>query len=100
MSQTSRPVRLAAVALPFAFTQHARSESAEDFFKGKQMSLIVGYNPGGSYDVYSRLAAQLLPKYIPGNPTIAVKHMPGVGSVKAANYLFAARRPRTGSPSA
>ena len=52
------------------------------------MSLIVGYNPGGSYDVYSRLAAQLLPKYLPGNPTIAVKHMPGVGSVKAANYLF------------
>ena len=52
------------------------------------MSLIVGYNPGGSYDVYSRLAAQLLPKYLPGNPIIAVKHMPGVGSVKAANYLF------------
>jgi tripartite-type tricarboxylate transporter receptor subunit TctC len=38
--------------------------------------------------VYSRLAAQLLPKYLPGNPVIAVKHMPGVGSVKAANYLF------------
>ena len=52
------------------------------------MSLIVGYNPGGSYDVYSRLAAQLLPKYLPGNPTIAVKNMPGVASVKAANYLF------------
>ncbi len=70
------------------FTPHARGQSAEEFFKGKPMSLIVGYNPGGSYDVYSRLAAQLLPKYLPGNPTIAVKHMPGVGSVKAANYLF------------
>jgi len=67
----------------------ARSESAEEFFKGKQIALIIGYNPGGSYDVYSRLAAQLLPKYIPGNPIIAVKHMPGVGSVKAANFLFA-----------
>jgi tripartite-type tricarboxylate transporter receptor subunit TctC len=65
----------------------AQAESAEEFFKGKQMSLIVGYNPGGSYDVYSRLAAQMLPRYIPGSPTIAVKHMPGVGSVKAANYL-------------
>lgn len=67
----------------------ARAESAEDFFKGKQMSLIVGYNPGGSYDVYSRFAATMLPKYLPGHPTIAVKHMPGVGSVKAANYLYA-----------
>jgi tripartite-type tricarboxylate transporter receptor subunit TctC len=71
-----------------ALTQHARAESAEDFFKGKSMSLIVGYNPGGSYDVYSRLAAQILPKYLPGNPVIAVKNMPGVASVKAANYLF------------
>jgi len=82
--------KLAVVALAaVAFAQHARGESAGDFFKGKQMSLIVGYNPGGSYDVYSRLAASILPKYLPGNPTIAVKHMPGVGSVKAANYLFA-----------
>jgi tripartite-type tricarboxylate transporter receptor subunit TctC len=77
-------VTLAAVA----FAHQAHGQSAEDFFKGKPMSLIVGYNPGGSYDVYSRLAAQFLPKYLPGSPTIAVKHMPGVGSVKAANYLF------------
>src|SRR5512134_546551 len=89
MSRSSLTFKFAVVALAaIAFTQHARSESAEDFFKGKQLSLIVGYNPGGSYDVYSRLAAQFLPKYLPGNPTIAVKHMPGVGSVKAANYLF------------
>jgi len=71
-----------------ALIGHARAESAEDFFKGKQMTLIVGYNPGGSYDVYSRLAAQFLPRYIPGNPTIAVRHMPGAGSLKAANHLF------------
>ena len=79
---------VAAVLAAVAIVPQARGESAEDFFKGKQMTLIVGYNPGGSYDVYSRLAAQMLPKYLPGNPTIAVKHMPGVGSVKAANYLF------------
>jgi tripartite-type tricarboxylate transporter receptor subunit TctC len=89
MSRLSLICRLSAVALAaIAFAHDARSESAEDFFKGKSMTLIVGYNPGGSYDVYSRLAASVLPKYLPGNPTIAVKHMPGVGSVKAANYLF------------
>jgi len=89
MSSVSLICRLSVIVLAaVAFTQHARGESAEEFFKGKTMSLVVGYNPGGSYDVYSRLAAQLLPKYIPGNPVIAVKHMPGVGSVKAANFLF------------
>lgn len=89
MSRLSTILKCATVALAaVSFTQYARGESAEDFFKGKTMTLIVGYNPGGSYDVYSRLAAQFLPKYLPGNPIIAVKHMPGVGSVKAANYLF------------
>src|SRR5258705_10063626 len=89
MSKVSLSCKLAVVTLAaVVFAQHARGESAEDFFKGKQMSLIVGYNPGGSYDVYSRLAASLLPKYLPGHPVIAVKHMPGVASVKAANYLF------------
>ena len=66
----------------------AHGETAEEFFRNKQISLIIGYNPGGTYDLYSRLAASLLPRYIPGNPTIVPKNMPGVGSVKAANYLF------------
>jgi tripartite-type tricarboxylate transporter receptor subunit TctC len=66
----------------------AHCETAEEFFRNKQISLIIGYNPGGTYDLYSRLAATLLPRYIPGNPTIVPKNMPGVGSVKAANYLF------------
>lgn len=71
-----------------ALTMPVRSETAEDFFKGKQINLIIGYNPGGPYDVYSRLAATLLPKYIPGNPRIVPQNMPGVGSAKAANYLY------------
>jgi tripartite-type tricarboxylate transporter receptor subunit TctC len=80
---------LSALALAsIALADKARAESAEEFFKGKQMALIVGYNPGGSYDVYSRLAAIILSRYIPGNPTIVVRHMPGVGSVKAANFLY------------
>jgi len=71
------------------------AETAEEFFKGKQISLIVGYNPGGTYDLYSRLAANVLPRYIPGNPTIVVRNMPGVASVKAANYL-AGQAPKDG----
>ena len=78
---------LAAIAV-VAVAAPVRSETAEDFFKGKQINLIIGYNPGGPYDIYSRLAAALLPKYIPGNPRIVPQNMPGVGSAKAANYLY------------
>src|SRR5262245_17814151 len=81
----------ALVAAPLA----AHCETAEEFFKGKQISLIVGYNPGGTYDLYSRLAASVLPRYIPGNPTIIPKNMPGVASVKAANFL-ASQAPKDG----
>jgi tripartite-type tricarboxylate transporter receptor subunit TctC len=71
-----------------AFAAPVKSETAEEFFRGKQINLTIGYNPGGPYDVYSRLAATLLPKYIPGNPRIVPQNMPGVGSAKAANYLY------------
>ena len=53
----------------------AASETAEEFFRGKQIQLVIGYNPGGPYDIYSRLAATLLPKYIPGNPRIVPQNM-------------------------
>ncbi len=78
---------LAAFAV-VAATAPVKSESAEDFFRGKQINVIIGYNPGGPYDVYTRLAATLLPKYIPGNPRIVPQNMPGVGSAKAANFLY------------
>ena len=79
---------LAAVSLPATIATFAHAETADDFFKGKQINLIIGYNPGGTYDIYARLAASLLPKYIPGNPRIIPQNMPGVGSAKAGDYLF------------
>jgi tripartite-type tricarboxylate transporter receptor subunit TctC len=72
----------------FSLAMPAHGESAEEFFKDKQINLVIGYNPGGSYDIYARLAATLLPKYIPGNPKIVPQNMPGVGSAKAGDYLF------------
>jgi tripartite-type tricarboxylate transporter receptor subunit TctC len=76
------------LAILACYSAPAVAETAEEFFKGKQIQLIIGYNPGGPYDVYSRIAATLLQKYIPGNPRIVPQNMPGVGSAKAANYLF------------
>ena len=67
----------------------ARADGPADFYKGKQLTLIVGYGPGGGYDIYARTVAQFLGKYIPGNPTVVVQNMPGAGSLRAANYIYA-----------
>jgi tripartite-type tricarboxylate transporter receptor subunit TctC len=83
------------LAAAVVITAPARSETAEEFFRGKQIQLVIGYNPGGPYDVYSRLAATLLPKYVPGSPRIVPQNMPGVGSAKAANFLYS-QAPRDG----
>jgi tripartite-type tricarboxylate transporter receptor subunit TctC len=73
--------------LGFAPEPMAQS-SAEKFYKGRNLDLIVGYDPGGGYDVYTRLLGRHIGRYVPGNPGIVVKNMPGAGSLKAANYLY------------
>jgi tripartite-type tricarboxylate transporter receptor subunit TctC len=49
---------------------------------------VIGYAPGGGYDLYARTLARHMARRIPGNPTIVVQNMPGAGSIKAANYLY------------
>jgi tripartite-type tricarboxylate transporter receptor subunit TctC len=67
----------------------ARAQSAvEEFYKGRQINLIVGYGPGGGYDITARLLARHLGDFIPGHPTIVVQNMAGAGSMRAANYLY------------
>src|SRR5258708_37414024 len=65
----------------------AHADDVADFYRGKQINLVVGYGPGGGYDVYARLIARHLGKYLPGNPTIVVQNMPGAGSLRSVNYL-------------
>ena len=66
----------------------ARADAAADFYRGKVISLIVGYGPGGGYDLFARMMARYLGKYIPGNPSIVVQSMPGAGSLRATNFLY------------
>jgi tripartite-type tricarboxylate transporter receptor subunit TctC len=61
---------------------------AEDFYKGKTITLITSTGVGGTYDVVARLVARYMPHYIPGNPTIIVQNMPGGGNVLATNYMY------------
>ena len=63
-------------------------DAAADFYRSRQVNLIVGYGPGGGYDIVARLVARHLARYVPGNPSIVVQNMPGAGSMRAVNYLY------------
>ena len=66
---------------------------AQDFYKGKTVRFIVGYSPGGSFDLYSRVIARHFSKHLPGNPTTVVENMTGAGGIIAANHLYNIAKP-------
>jgi tripartite-type tricarboxylate transporter receptor subunit TctC len=78
-------VLLAFAPLPSAVRA---ADPVADFYRGKQLRMIVGYGVGGGYDLYGRLVAEFLGKHIPGNPNIVVENMPGAGGFKAAEYIY------------
>ena len=80
-------VALATIALAL-LSQPARPPGVEDFYKGRTVSIIIGYSVGGGYDTYGRLLARYLGEHIPGRPTVVPQNMPGAGSIKAANYIY------------
>ena len=73
----------------------AVAQDISDVYKDKTVTIIVGYGAGGTYGRTSLLLAAHLSKFIPGNPTIVVQHMPGAGGLKATNY-FANVAPKNG----
>jgi tripartite-type tricarboxylate transporter receptor subunit TctC len=62
-------------------------QAVADFFRGKKIDLVIGYSPGGTYDLYARLVARHLGRHIPGNPLIVPRNMPGAGSRTAVTYV-------------
>lgn len=80
---------LAAAVLAFAASPaKAQSDPVAEFYKGKQLRIVIGYTPGGGYDIYGRITAEFLGRFIPGNPTIVPQNMPGAGSLVAARYIY------------
>lgn len=77
------------IGLWFPATVHAQA----DFFKGKQIKIVVGFSAGGIIDLWARLFTVYLGKYIPGNPTLVVQNLPGGGSMIAANQLYNVAKP-------
>lgn len=66
-------------------TAHAQEDT---FFKGKEISIDIGFGPGGGYDTYGRLMSRHFGKFIPGNPTVVARNVPGAGGVKLAAEIY------------
>jgi tripartite-type tricarboxylate transporter receptor subunit TctC len=71
-----------------AASASAHAQDAAHFYAGKNITFIVGYGAGASYDSGARLIARQLGKYIPGKPNVVIQNMPGAGSMVAANQLY------------
>ncbi len=67
---------------------NAHAATATSFYRGKTVEVIVGFSPGGGYDLYARVLARHIGRHLPGSPAVNVQNMPGAGSLKAANYLY------------
>jgi len=78
---------LATLCLVMSAASAARSQTVQDFYKGKQIRLISGHPVGGDYDIGARLLAKYLPKHIPGQPVVFVQNMPQAASIVAANFM-------------
>lgn len=65
-----------------------QADEVAEFYRGKVVTLIVGYSAGGGYDIYARAVARHMGDHIPGNPKVLVQNMPGAGSIASANYLY------------
>ena len=75
-------VAMTAAALAICgLSRNASAQSVEDFYKGKTVTVMIGYGPGGTDDVWARLIAKHIGEHIPGKPTVAATNVPGAGSL-------------------
>jgi tripartite-type tricarboxylate transporter receptor subunit TctC len=82
-------VRVAAPAFVMvALSAPAVADPVADFYKGKQLTVIVGSASGGDYDMWARMISRHFVRYIPGNPEAIVQNMPGAGGIRATNFTF------------
>jgi hypothetical protein len=81
-------LRVTALAVALVCTQGACADEVADFYKGKSLSLFLGYPPGGGYDVYARVIARHMTRFMPGNPQFVVRHKPGAASLNLVGELY------------
>jgi tripartite-type tricarboxylate transporter receptor subunit TctC len=78
----------AATAATLLFGSPTRADEVTDFYKGKSVTLYLGYPPGGAYDIYARLIARHMSRHMPGNPQFIVRHKPGAASLNLVSELY------------
>lgn len=79
---------VAAALVAATLVNPAAAQSVAEFYKGRQITMIIGSSTGGGYDVQGRLVARHIGRMIPGNPAVVVQNMPGAGSISASNHLY------------
>jgi tripartite-type tricarboxylate transporter receptor subunit TctC len=78
---------LAIATLSIAGMEPGAAQDPAAFYRGKTVRIVVGFSSGGGYDVYARVLARHIGRYIPGNPTVVVQNMPGAASLKSVQFL-------------
>jgi tripartite-type tricarboxylate transporter receptor subunit TctC len=78
----------AAILIAGAAQAQTGTQSNADFYRGKSISMLIGYSAGGGYDLYARMVSRYMGKHVPGAPQIVPQNMPGAGSLKVVNYLY------------
>ncbi len=86
MSNRMLGVALAAIAASLPVC--AQAQTVADFYKGKNITMVIGSAPGGGYDAMGRAVARHIGKHIPGNPTVVTQNMSGAGGIIPTNHMF------------
>ncbi|MGH7419812.1 MAG: Bug family tripartite tricarboxylate transporter substrate binding protein, partial [Candidatus Rokuibacteriota bacterium] len=88
-----RGIRVIVLAMLLAVVAILPVQAQAPSFAGKTVTIVVGYPPGGGYDLISRIVARHLGKYLAGAPAIIVQNMPGANSIIAANHVYSVAKP-------
>jgi tripartite-type tricarboxylate transporter receptor subunit TctC len=78
----------ATTAMSVALPVCAHADSVSDFYAGRTISIMVGFGPGGGYDLYARALGRHLGAHVPGHPTVVVQNVPGAAGLGLANSLY------------
>jgi tripartite-type tricarboxylate transporter receptor subunit TctC len=88
MSQIKNLISAVAAVTVATGVAQAQADDIADFYKGKQITLQVGFGAGGGYDTTARIFARHFGKFVPGKPNVVVQNVPGAGSLKLANRIY------------
>jgi tripartite-type tricarboxylate transporter receptor subunit TctC len=86
-------MKILAIVFSFLFLWCSDAESQAPFYEGKTIRIVVGLPAGDAYDLYARMLAAHMAKYVPGKPNVIVQNMPGASSMITANHVYNIGKP-------